>query len=168
MAGELSGGTTNLSNLSVGGTDANSAAFGTIWAGSAISAPSVNVGSILTASRVSSSATIQGNAIWASSFSVGGGQIVGFSTLSVLIPAQVVQGSASSFTVGVWSGLQLGDVIITSVAAGDGTASSLSSGLVPHSHVTATGRYEFRYSNVSTLVQNQSAKSFNLVAIRPF
>lgn len=124
--------------------------------------------SIVTASRVSSNVSMLGNAIWASSFSAGGGQIVGFSALSVLIPAHVVQGSASSFTVGVWSGLLLGDVIITTVAAGDGAASSLSSGLVPHSHVTANGRYEFRYSNVSTLAQNQSAKSFNLVAIRPF
>lgn len=142
MAGYLSDGTTVLSNLSLTGQ--------------------------LNTSRISSAATSINNAVWASSFSAGGGQIVGFSTLSVKIPAHVVQGSASSFTVGVWAGLVLGDVIITSVAASDGAASSLSSGLVAHSHVTATGRYEFRYSNVSTLEQAQSAKSFNLVAIRPF
>lgn len=152
MAGYLSTDTTVLSNLSLTGD---------------LKASSLSA-SIGTTSRLSSNVSILGNAIWASSFSAGGGQIVGFSTLSVKIPAQVVQGSASSFTVGVWAGLQLGDVIITSVAAGDGTASSLSSGLVAHSHATANGRYEFRYSNVSTLVQEQSAKSFNLVAIRPF
>lgn len=152
MAGYLSDGTTVLSNLSLTGQLLTSQVSS----------------SILTASRVSSNVSILGNAIWASSFSAGGGQIIGFSTLSVKIPAHVVQGSASSFTVGVWAGLQLGDVIITSVAANDGTASSLSSGLIAHSHATASGRYEFRYSNVSTLEQAQSAKSFNLVAIRPF
>ena len=152
MAGYISDQTTVLSNLSLTGTLKSSTVSG-------------SAGQF---STVSSSASIHGNAIWASSFSAGGGQIVGFSTLSVKIPAHVVQGSASSFTVGVWAGLVLGDVIITSVAASDGAASSLSSGLVAHSHVTATGRYEFRYSNVSTLEQAQSAKSFNLVAIRPF
>ena len=155
--GYLSDQTTVLSNLSLTG--------GLLASDFSVSALST---SVLTASRVTSATSILGNAIWASSFSAGGGQIVGFSTLSVRIPAHVVQGSASSFTVGVWSGLLLGDVIITTVAASDGAASSLSSGLVPHSHVTANGRYEFRYSNVSTLEQAQSAKSFNLVAIRPF
>ena len=138
-------GTTNFSNVSVDGTPGQ-----------------------VRASRLSSAVSALVNDLWASSLSLGGAPLVGFSRLSVLIPAHVVQGSASSFTVGVWTGLVLGDVIITSPAAGDGTASSLSSGLVAHSHCTATGRYEFRYSNVSTLAQEQSAKSFNLVAIRPF
>lgn len=43
MAGDLSGGTTGLSNLSVGGNDANGTLFGNIWAGSTISAPTVSV-----------------------------------------------------------------------------------------------------------------------------
>lgn len=176
-------GTTNFSNVSIDGTpgqlrasrvsSSGSILANEVWA-SVLSAPALGAtfsnlsASQVSASRITSNVSLLGNAGWFSSLSLGGGQIIGFSTLSVKIPIQVVQPSASSFTVGVWSGLQLGDVIITTVAADDGTASSLSSGLVYHSHVTASGRYEFRYSNVSTLAQTQSAKSFNLVAIRPF
>lgn len=177
MAYELSGGTTNLSNLSVGGTNSNNAAFGQIWAGSQISAPSIFASnltlsnlsaSLVTASRVSSNVSILGNAIWGSSLSIGGGgtAIPAISSISSLVGAFVVQGSASSFTGIAWPAAKVGDIILVGniITA----ASSISSGLVPHSHVTVNGQIEFRLSNVSTLAQNQSAQSWVFVRISPF
>jgi hypothetical protein len=49
-----------------------------------------------------------------------------------------------------------------------GAVSSISSGLVPHSHVTVAGQIEFRLSNVSTLAQSQSAQSWVFTRVRAF
>ena len=116
-------------------------------------------------SRVSSSVSILGNAIWASAFSVGGFTIPTISSISSLVGAFVVQGSASSFTGIAFAGVAIGDTILTGVLQ-SGAASSISSGLVAHSHVTVAGQVEFRLSNVSTLVQNQSAQSWVFTRIR--
>jgi hypothetical protein len=127
---------------------------------------SLNGEARIAASRVSSTATIIGNAIWASSLSLGGSNFpVSISATSFLVVAQVVQGSASTFTVGVSALVKKGDILCISPFGGAGV-SSISSGLVYHSHSTQDGQFEFRYSNVSTLVQNQSAQSFNLAIIR--
>jgi hypothetical protein len=87
------------------------------------------------------------------------------SSSSFLVVAQVVQGSASSFTVATHAGVRKGDILVPNPLGGAGV-SSISSGLVWTSHCTQDGQFEFRYSNVSTLVQNQSAQSFNLAIIR--
>lgn len=88
------------------------------------------------------------------------------SATSYLGAATVVQGSASSFTVFVWPAVRRGDFIeITPVGAG---VSSLSSGLVLHSHCTQNGQCEVRHSNVSTLVQNQSAVSYFIRRVSMF
>jgi len=74
--------------------------------------------------------------------------------------AMTVQGSASSFSVFVWPAARTQDVfLVTPFGAG---ASSLSSGLVLHSHCTQAGQVEVRWSNVSTLVQNQSAVTYQI------
>lgn len=100
-----------------------------------------------------------------------GGQ-TGFSQLKVStsgstsssVAAFIVQGSASSFTVVTWADAIQGDVILVSPAGGAGV-SSVSSGLLPWSHCTVSGQVEFRLSNVSTLVQNQTAQTWNFVRI---
>lgn len=104
----------------------------------------------------------------ASTISVGGADLPagGISTSAFLVVAQVVQGSASSFTVcGTVTSVKKGDIMVISPLGGAGV-SSISSGLVYHSHCTQDGQFEFRYSNVSTLAQNQSAQTFNLAMIR--
>jgi hypothetical protein len=89
-----------------------------------------------------------------------------FSATSFNVVAQVVQGSASSFTVcATVTDVAKGDILIANPFGGAGV-SSISSGLVWTSHCTQAGQFEFRYSNVSTLVQNQSAQTFNLAIIR--
>lgn len=133
--------TTNLSNLSVDGN--------------------------IQASRLSSGQTAIVNALWASSISQGGQAFTGgISLTSFNVVAQVVQGSASSFTVcATVTQVKKGDILIPNPFGGAGV-SSISSGLVWTSHATQDGQFEFRYSNVSTLVQNQSAQTFNLAIIR--
>ena len=84
-----------------------------------------------------------------------------FSFTTVVVPAHVVQGSASSLTVFVWPAVRVGDLIFPTLM-GNAGVSSLSSGLVMHSHCTVAGQCELRYSNVSTLVQNQSAQTWGL------
>lgn len=128
-------------------------------------------------SQISSSGISVGNlrAIttnFVSGISVGsssntGSLIPAISSMSSLVGAFVVNGSSSSFTGIAWPAAQIGDIIITGVIK-SGAASSISSGLVPHSHVTVAGQIEFRLSNVSTLVQNQSAQSWVFVRITPF
>lgn len=82
------------------------------------------------------------------------------SATSFLGVAMVVQGSASSFSVFVWSHAKRGDFLqVTPMGAG---VSSLSSGLVLHSHCTQDGQVEVRWSNVSTLAQNQSGVSYGI------
>ena len=120
----------------------------------------------LAVSRLSSSATIVGNAIWGSTLSVTGFSIPQISSISSLVGAFVVAGSASSFTGIAWTGAAIGDVILVGVIK-SGAASSISSGLIPHSHVTVANQIEFRLSNVSTLVQNQSAQSWVFMRFRP-
>ena len=80
------------------------------------------------------------------------------------MPAHVVQGSASSFTVFVWPAVRIGDFILVCPDNNPGQ-SSLSSGLVLHSHCTLAGQCELRISNVSTLVQNQSAQTLRWLRI---
>lgn len=87
-----------------------------------------------------------------------GTPIYGCSATSFLGVAMVVQGSASSFSVFVWPAVRRGDFLnIVPVGAG---VSSLSSGLVLHSHATQDGQCEVRWSNVSTLAQNQSGVTY--------
>jgi hypothetical protein len=128
---------------------------------------SLNGDGRMAVSRLSSTATIAANAVWASSVSIGGANLpASISATSFLVVAQVVQGSASSFTVcATVTSVQKGDILVANPFGGAGV-SSISSGLVWTSHATQNGQFEFRYSNVSTLVQNQSAQSFNLAIIR--
>lgn len=90
-----------------------------------------------------------------------GTPLYAFSFTTVVVPAQVVQGSASSFTVFVWPAVRAGDAINVAPMA-NGGVSSISSGLVIHSHATMNGQCEIRYSNVSTLAQSQSAQTLGL------
>ena len=110
--------------------------------------------------------------VWMSGLSVGSSSLTGtaiaaISSVSSLVGAFVVQGSASSFTGIAWPAAGIGDIILTGVFK-SGAASSVSSGLVPWSHVTVAGQIEFRLSNVSTLVQNQSAQTWVFTRITPF
>lgn len=112
----------------------------------------------------------QGN--FASGISVGsssntGTLIPAISSMSSLVGAFVVQGSASSFTGIAWPAAKIGDIILTGPFQ-SGAVSSVSSGLVPWSHVTVAGQIEFRLSNVSTLAQNQSAQTWVFTRITPF
>lgn len=147
--------TTNLSNLSVGGVDASGVTFGQVITPQVV------------ASRISSNASALLNEVWVSSLSYKGAALpsANWSVSSFNVVAHVVQGSASSFTVAVDAAVQKGDILIPNPFGGAGV-SSISSGLVWTSHCTQNGQFEFRYSNVSTLVQNQSAQTFNIARIR--
>jgi hypothetical protein len=131
----------------------------------------VSVASALAASNISSTASILVNALWASSVSFGGQQLGGASGIGLvqstasLVAPFVVQGSASSFTIVVWSAVAPGDMVNVFPLPG-GAVSSISSGLVAHSHCTQAGQVEFRLSNVSTLAQNQSQRTWVFVATR--
>lgn len=104
--------------------------------------------------------------LYVSSLSMGGGIPFSISVATFNVVAQVVQGSASTFTVcATVPAVRKGDILCISPLGGAGV-SSVSSGLVYHSHCTQNGQFEFRYSNVSTLVQNQSAQVYNLAMIR--
>jgi hypothetical protein len=141
MSGAISDQTTGFSNLSVDGQ--------------------------VRASTVSSAGTVVAGAVWASQLSVNGVAFpsVQISVTSFNVVAHVVQGSASSFTVATDAAVKKGDILIPNPFGGAGV-SSISSGLVWTSHCTQDGQFEFRYSNVSTLVQNQSAQTFALARIR--
>jgi len=130
------------------------------------------LGSIVTTSYVSSARTVIGVGIWGSGLSIGnataGGSLIpAISSTSSRVAAFVVQGSSSSFTLVLWTGVQPGDIIITTPYGGT-ARSSMSSGLVAHSHCTQVNQFEFRLSNCSTLVQNQSSQSWAFVRISPF
>ena len=108
-------------------------------------------------------ATVAGDSTYSGSVTVAdsgytGTELKAFSAASCAMPAMVVQGSASSFTIFVWPAVRQGDIVQATVGTGVGI-SSLSSGLVLHSHCTVAGQAELRISNVSTLVQNQSAQT---------
>ena len=113
-----------------------------------------------------------GQGTFASGISVGsssntGSLIPAISSTSSLVAAFVVAGSASSFTWIAWPAAQRGDQILTTTLGGAGI-SSVSSGLIPWSHCTTAGQIEFRLSNVSTLVQNQSSVTWFFTRIAPF
>lgn len=116
---------------------------------------------------------VNGGAVWAGSgisignATAGGTLIPAISSTSSLVAAFVVQPSASSFTVITWAAAQPGDQILTTVMQ-SGAVSSLSSGLVLHSHCTQAGQIEFRLSNVSTLAQNQSSRTYFFTRVTPF
>ena len=99
---------------------------------------------------------------------VGGGQAVPLiSSTSSLIAAFVVQGSASSFTFVTWAAVKAYDQILTTVGT-HAQLSSLSSGIVLHSHCTQDGQIQVNLSNCSTLAANVSSKTYFFTLIRPF
>ncbi len=107
MAGDLSGQTTGLSNLSVGGKNANGTVFGSIWAGSDISAPTFAFSALTVTSAISTpnlsvvSLNVQGG-VQAS------GVTLDLRTNSV-IPSVVTYGggaSISGLTIGQWGFVQ--------------------------------------------------------------
>lgn len=157
--------TTQFSNISVGGTDSSGSVFGSISAGSYSSAPTGRY------SKISSSGSALVNELWVSSISHSGVQMGGVTqvgltfSLASLIAPFVVQGSASSFTIVTWAAVAPGDSVECFPLIG-GAVSSLSSGLVPTSYCTQAGQVEMRLSNVSTLVQNQSTRTWVFVATR--
>ena len=101
------------------------------------------------------------------SLGTGGTPITGMSSISSLVAAFVVQGSASSFTIVTWPAVNPGDQILTTPFGG-AAVSSISSGCVLHSHCTQAGQIEFRISNCSTLAANVSSKSYFFTRIAPF
>jgi hypothetical protein len=101
------------------------------------------------------------------SASNGGTNIPAISSTSSLVAPFVVQGSASSFTIIAWAAAKAYDIILVTPGT-TATVSSISSGLVPHSHCTQDGQIEFRLSNVSTLAQNQSTRTWYFTRITPF
>lgn len=93
MAGDLSGQTTNLSNLSVGGRDSNGAVFGEIWAGSAISAPTFAFSQLTVATSLNITGGIQTS-----------GVTFDMRTNSVIPSSKTYAGGASisGLTIGQW------------------------------------------------------------------
>jgi hypothetical protein len=89
------------------------------------------------------------------------------SSISSKIATFVVQGSSSSFTIVTWAAARPGDQIQVTIQP-DAAVSSLSSGLILHSHCTQQGQVELRVSNCSTLVQNQSSKTYFFTRNSPF
>lgn len=113
-----------------------------------------------------SSLSLDGNLSVASAISYIGFNLPIMSSTSSLVAPFVVAGSASSFTIIVWAAVAPGDQVLVTPLVG-AAVSSLSSGLVAHSHCTLAGQIEFRLSNVSTLVQNQSQRSWVFTRITP-
>lgn len=111
MAGDLgSTQTTNLSNLSVGGSDPNGTQFGQVWVGSTISAPT-----ILGLTSQASSSRVTAATVWATSqvstpdVRVQGGALISGVTLDMrtnaVIPSSVTYAggaSISGLTIGQW------------------------------------------------------------------
>ena len=136
---------------------------------SAASTLALSYGTISLPGAISASSLSVANGLAAASISIGtqGTAIPTISSTSSLVAAFVVQGSASSFTWITWTAVRPGDQILTTIFP-NAAASSLSSGLIAHSHCTAAGRFEMRLSNCSTLAQNQSSKSYYFTLIRAF
>jgi hypothetical protein len=123
----------------------------------ALSYGTLNLASATVAMGVTSQATSTfSGSITVARSGYTGTPLLAFSATSFALPAQVVQGSASTFTIFVWPAVRNGDAVQVTPGLNAGV-SSLSSGLVMHSHCTQNGQCEVRISNVSTLVQNQSA-----------
>jgi hypothetical protein len=151
-------GFTVFSNVSLNGSAAS------LVAGNVRTSTISASGNVL-ASAFSSAGTTKSGTVWTSRLSVGGSgsgytgtELLAFSFTTAVVPAMVVQGSASTFTVFVWPAVRVGDAIMVTPMANPGV-SSISSGIIMHSHCTLNGQCELRYSNVSTLVQNQSAQT---------
>lgn len=123
----------------------------------------------LVASQLSIAGSVKVGALQTSGISVGvgGSNIPAISSTSSLVAAFVVAGSASSFTIITWAAAKAYDHIFVT-AGTTATVSSLSSGLVAHSHCTQDGQIEFRLSNASTLVQNQSTRTWFFTRVSPF
>lgn len=135
---------------------------------SANSFVALSYGTLVLPSGLSMVGTLQlGSGISVGSATNAGSLLPAISSMSSLVGAFIVAGSASSFTGIAWAQAKIGDVILVSPYQ-SGAVSSVSSGLVPWSHVTVAGQVEFRLSNVSTLVQNQSAQTWVFVRITPF
>jgi parallel beta-helix repeat protein len=114
--------------------------------------------------------TFRAPELWGSGLSIGGtGTVIpAISSTSSLIAAFVVQGSSSSFTIVTWAAAKANDIIMVTPTSLNGAVSSLSSGIVAHSHCTQNGQVELRLSNVSTLAQNVSTKTWFFTRITPF
>lgn len=156
--GYISDQTTCLSNLSLTGRLSVQSSQGA--AISTLSASNISVSNLTVTGNVSTAGTIS-----ASTLSTGGFAVLPTFSTASLIAAFVVQPSASSFTVVTWAAVAPGDAIQVFPLPG-GAVSSLSSGLVAHSHCTQAGQVEMRLSNVSTLAQNQSTRTWVFVAMR--
>jgi hypothetical protein len=128
-------------------------------------------GGIIAASAFTSAGTVKSADVWTSRLSVGGSSsaytgtaMLAFSYISTLGTIMLVNGSSSSETIFVWPAVRPGDWIGVTVGTGVGI-SSLSSGLVYHSHCTVAGQCEVRISNASTLIQNQTAQTLSFYRI---
>lgn len=134
------------------------------WYRSAASTMALSYGTVdLSASIVKMGATSNTTSTFSGSVTIAASGFTGtplqaFSFTTAVVPAMVVQGSASTFTVFVWPAARVGDLIMVTPQNNPGV-SSVSSGIVMHSHCTVNGQVELRYSNVSTLAQNQSAQT---------
>ena len=170
MAGDIHGLTgLNISTVSTGQSISPVLAFGSeVSLGFYRSAASTVALSYGTLSLPGALSVTGGNlSVSGISVGVGGSVIPAISSTSSLVAAFVVQGSASSFTIITWAAAQANDIILVTPGTTT-TVSSISSGLVPHSHCTQDGQIEFRLSNVSTLAQNQSTRSWFFTRISPF
>ena len=123
----------------------------------------------LVASQLSVAGSVKVGSLQVSGISVGvgGSNIPAISSTSSLVAPFVVQGSSSSFTIILWAAAKAYDQILVTPGT-TATVSSISSGLVVHSHCTQDGQVELRLSNVSTLAQNQSTRTWFLTRISPF
>lgn len=140
--------------------------YGTFSASGLSAVGLATFGPLSTGTQSQLSSTISGGLTVANS-AYTGTPIYAISHITFVVPAMVVNGSASSFSVLVWPAVRAGDILLPGLLANPGV-SSLSSGLVMHSHCTVNGQCEIRYSNVSTLVQNQSAQTWILGRISFF
>lgn len=95
MAGSLSQDTTSFSNVSIGGTDSNGNAFGTLWVGSAISCPSI---------ALTTASTLTATKLAITSGAVLSGVTADFRTNSVIQSTVTYAGGAtiSGLTIGQW------------------------------------------------------------------
>jgi hypothetical protein len=123
--------------------------------------------SVMTLRGTDGAVWISGSGLSLGNTTAAGSPIRAISSHSSLVAGFVVQASASSFTIVTWTAAQPGDQILTTIMP-DAAVSSLSSGLVLHSHCTKAGQIELRLSNVSTLAQNQSSKTYFFTRVTPF
>lgn len=165
MSGNISDQTTNLSNLTLSGNlivDGTSLVRGAqTFSGAIVGASTLSmVGtSSLGPTNIVGTSTITLGSLTVSNSGYTGTPLQAFSATSFLGVLMTVQGSASSFSIFQWKSARSGDAIQI-VPFGSGGVSSLSSGIVLHSHSTQDGQVEVRWSNCSTLAQLQSAITY--------